>query len=95
MSIKPATPLPWGKITTPADVLLQSKYPDGSFSYVVNGGKAQEADFYYIANSANAYPKLVDALRDLVLMVNETTNRGNGKAAKSAAALLRELGEEA
>lgn len=94
---KPATPLPWESSRNSSNPHNGSGWRDvlstgAEFSpcYV---GEGIEADAAYIAHAANAYPRLVEALRSL--------HDAYGKDSKSKAAalvgtrhLLRELGEE-
>ena len=105
---KPATPLPWtvGKTTRIGGVEIQS--------VDINAGDyAGEAytpqDAAYIAHAANAYPRLVEALRKSMQHCDQLSSTANTIAAKNglgrkvhpedftehAAALLRELGESA
>ena len=86
----PATPLPWRvSPARPAEVQQQS----GTYSIGLMGmdGAANAA---YIAHAANAYPRLVDALRGLialdVVLGREFYDR---QTVADARALLRELGE--
>lgn len=96
--MKPATPLPWN---------VPAKYPryveGGSlqgvcktYSASVGGGDSQDAS--YIAHATNAYPKLVEALRELMLRCDGPEGickDGDNIQTHNAHGLLRELGEEA
>lgn len=95
-SMKPATPLPWN---------VPAKYPryveGGSlqgvcktYSASIGGGDAQDAS--YIAHAANAYPRLVGALKQ---MREEYARLPHSLGytfthLPKIDALLRELGEE-
>jgi hypothetical protein len=81
MNHTPATPLPWKVVDASvfsgkAKVCIAVEYPNGDSAA-------------YIAHAANAYPKLVEALRE------ELFNFGDRvKAHERHRALLRSLGEE-
>jgi len=86
---QPATPLPW--------VLRATMYTwqvvaneDYQGPFVLMGNQHHEPhkdDVEYAAHTANAYPRLVQALRDLVECHDDAE-------ARRARTLLRELGEE-
>lgn len=88
--MKPATSLPWsaGKYNQ----WVQSN--DGELVASVetehNHGPENAA---YIAHAANAYPKLVEALKNIA--ANEWDANGATATGKSVRALLREVGEAA
>ena len=87
----PATPLPWRVVDASvysgkAKVCIAVEYPNGDSAA-------------YIAHSANAYPKLVEALRGLMEQYVGDRSRENvigpaGLAADNARSLLKSLGEE-
>ena len=88
---KPATPLPWQygelseRVITPQGLEVCAPPEDS------DGEKQSRADLGYIVHAANAYPKLVHALRDIA-----TTSKGYPNASREgerASALLQELGE--
>jgi hypothetical protein len=84
MNSHPATKLPWdlnkeGNIV--GDSLIVAKMDRGHFM-------DREGDAAYIAHAANAYPKLVEALRNAI-----RSDKFKAIAEMEAAALLRELGE--
>jgi hypothetical protein len=94
----PATPLPWkavGPKTAEQHVIMSATENVGAFLRI-------DAD--YAAHAANAYPKLVKALRELVAERNsiaeELADRNgititdHGERERTYA-LLRELGEDA
>lgn len=90
----PATSLPWEteKLRAPnGGTYYRCGIPDDSSPVAqifgtMNGGYEASKNADYIVHAANAYPKLVEALRDLV-------ERDNAKAEAMAENLLRELGE--
>jgi hypothetical protein len=93
----PATPLPWisadcyveakaalaGRGIAGVGVIAETRNEDSP--------QADDANASYIAHAANAYPKLVEALR-AVLAKDGHGLRTTGEL--PARALLRELGEE-
>lgn len=88
MTIKPATPLPWIAQPSPSFTPLK----DGDWQMLRyttddDGIHYADADMQYIAHAANAYPKLVEALRKFDKCIR-------AKAMIDARALLRELGEK-
>ena len=92
---KPATPLPW-KVAAVGDLrIIHGGNPHARIA--TWRGKVVNADPAYIAHAANAYPRLVAALRDLVKAEEEYGDQDNAavnEAWAPAQALLRELGEE-
>lgn len=92
----PATPLPWHNATLRTEQEHESGAvgtPYGRFR--VNHNK----DAAYIAHAANAYPRLVEALRDALALLDEihAPSRAfwSGAPARDRGrTLLRELGEE-
>lgn len=82
----PATPLPWS-VEQPAHQLSKrivgASKKDRS---TVAGIVSSVTDASYIAHAANAYPKLIEALRD-------TIKREKVGCINRAENLLRELGE--
>ncbi len=93
---KPATPLPWaaqpiGVAGKNNDIPISSIEPN-----VTDATHAQDAA--YIAHACNAYPRLVEALRqalDFIADRSDDLDEGEQHAVGSADALLRELGEGA
>jgi hypothetical protein len=94
----PATPLPWKPWTKRIhheiyaandQIVAQVRQCEGP-----NGSTHQDAA--YIAHAANAYPKLVAALRLAANGLDTTgqTTKQSNDARNHARALLRELGEE-
>ena len=88
---KPATPLPWKSVQ--AD--------QGSFStFWILDEEREDADVDdqnadYIAHAANAYPKLVEALRNALEQIDHQAASAAGwPDSENARILLRELGEE-
>lgn len=86
--MKPATPLPW--------VYPRSTFPFEIFGVnatnqkLVDVGNIWDADdAAYVFHAANAYPRLVEALKARVGATGETEEQALGHAL----ALLRELGE--
>ena len=87
---KPATALPWryqaeGRVQF--GILGSARLPAPS-SAVAN----YHADAAYIAHSANAYPRLVEALGDALRVSDPLGDSQEGWCVRSRA-LLRELGE--
>ena len=112
MNHKPATALPWdyyrARKRGMADrATLHSPHYDkpgvisgqGSLGEICGGdagrvGSNQNAA--YIAHAANAYPRLVEALRECEQQLIDTSGRiGEVMAKQHARTLLRELGEDA
>ena len=93
--MKPATPLPWS-IATAAHHVQLSAVSSGSALRTVEvlgfDRDANEKDTAYLAHAANAYPKLVEALRQAIA-ADPSQAKGDGHLSP-AVALLRELGEE-
>lgn len=96
---KPATPLPWhieeSSIIRSGGKSLAKTYRGGQ------GNILADTDAAYIVHAANAYPKLIKALRKIIAgwnaipedtQVPDSINDGRVEAAE---ALLRELGEDA
>lgn len=97
--MKPATELPWES----HGFMVDSSVVDQMICDCV-----AEIDAAYIVHAANAYPKLVEALHNLLVMLPSADNEGNDQDRIPASfnyvrwldiregrALLRELGEEA
>lgn len=98
----PATPLPWSNA-------IVGKGDSGEICEVyscVSGKLVADyqfaADAAYIVKSANAYPQLVEALRECVLDIYEEVLQADdhpianahGETADKASTLLRSLGEK-
>jgi hypothetical protein len=79
--VKPATPLPWDRAPVYPDVYYGDPYVD-----------MDDADAVYIVHAANAYPKLVAALRKYVESLEHPLHRLVLDGSEGRA-LLRELGE--
>ena len=104
MTIKPATPLPWAH----EQIGVSDAGPNGVDVFDIGPvdhegcmrvrvATVADEDAAYIVHAANAYPKLVEALRSLVKAEEEYGDQGNvaiNEAWMPAAALLRELGED-
>lgn len=107
---KPATPLPWTTALTNAGQFIRSNGSNGPHGYFVEvrqtrTGRDEKADAAYIAHAANAYPRLVEALRKFAratcdddgvadsMPIEDCTELTEGDL-KAARALLKELGEE-
>lgn len=92
--MKPATALPWETTySTTEDTFGVCAFGGGDV--LAQDMSNEDAD--YIVAAANAYPRLVAALRDMVLIAEGSgiNDMGPEDAAicRNAAALLRELGE--
>ena len=85
---QPATPLPWSEPVNYGNVSFEIQ---SCSQQVLVGKKWTIQDVRYVSHAANAYPRLVQALQDL-LPDPEASNYT--KAEQRASALLRELGEE-
>lgn len=87
------TPGPWTVGQYPGAERRQILAQSGQISVC----RALEEDAKFIVHAANAYPKLVEALRDLIAVDDsaaDTDHAGRfGGALDPARALLRELGE--
>lgn len=78
---QPATPLPWLHDVPPRSL---------------PNGQHKPEDFHFARHAANAYPKLVEALRELNQSVDTYAEAGNvalNEAWIKARDFLRELGE--
>ena len=85
---KPATPLPW----TTADGYIKGANGDTSFGSDLYYPWPTEADMPYIVHAANAYPRLVAALKAMTKPDEHGVEFCSPKVT-AARALLRELGE--
>lgn len=87
---QPATPLPWrdlqGKVQDARGYATELPLQNPTLAVCVT--ENQHQDSAYIAHTANAYPKLIEALRDAI-----ATTPPNSSFLESRIALLRELGE--
>jgi hypothetical protein len=83
----PATPLPWTHQAT-RKPMMPLVAANGEWISSPYNRVGDIEDFEYIAHAANAYPKLVEALREVIAGRYEAD-------ASRARALLRELGEDA
>lgn len=101
---KPATPLPWDTAGIVPQFHIVGGNPQELIADCTVGRDRPKADYAnadYLAHAANAYPKLVDALRYFAKNMDpngEWVAQSADKRAKAfddARALLRELGEEA
>lgn len=100
---KPATPLPWKKsLGMPCrhpyylirtDEETHAMRSVAKVDIAARGGS--DIDAAYIAHAANAYPKLVEALRAIVSPDEDgfTILSSGNRDARRITALLRELGE--
>ena len=80
---KPSTSLPWEPIKLPGHYGVVNEQD-------LRVCESQDSeDAAYIVHAANAYPKLVEALR---LIVNDA-HTGHYAVSQDASAILRELGE--
>jgi hypothetical protein len=86
----PATPLPWGEIRDDYEIAP---------AFYSNDNERRLADLEFAQHAANAYPKLIEALREMTNVAIKAiarTNSDNGiEVAEDSRALLRSLGEEA
>ena len=87
---KPATALPWKLCGTNLDEFGSLDLNTGDYA----GGGYTPQDAAFIVHAANAYPKLVEALKALVEAVNDPDADSLYELA-AAGSLLRSLGEEA
>jgi hypothetical protein len=94
---QPATPLPWQSLEDGRShvklvhVETTSDNTAGAGLPVCSINRARIGDAEYLTHAANAYPKLVEALRDTLEDRSQHLNRDQVDAILS---LLRELGEE-
>ena len=101
--IRPATALPWkahsankasnfggyeSHVRTKSGLPLVAKARGGD----ADTAEAAKQNATYIAHAANAYPMLVEALRDVLAMMHPEAV--DGLIAAHAHALFRDLGEE-
>lgn len=82
---QPATPLPFS--TKDDDIIYGA---DGSDA---GAPEVSDQNLAYVIHAANAYPKLVEALRKLVRQAMPDPDKATG-AHIAAASLLGDLGEE-
>lgn len=92
--MKPATPLPWkvsglGYLSDGKKVLARTESAPTQYQQRID---LCMEDAAYIAHAANAYPRLVEALRQMVGAMHQM-DKGHHGDVLAAAALLRELGE--
>ena len=95
MANKPATPLPWriGQVSParfPAYPVIGGEHIVADVSIRARGGSDKDAA--YIAHACNAYPRLMDMVRDLLYSAVPETF-GDKPVVRDARALLAELGE--
>lgn len=99
---KPATELPFASETRQFRINLVGGQRGRIIAATGRVDETAQDDMTYIAHAANAYPKLVEALRDLSAQVARVAAENKHVAASGlhclgpserAAALLRELGE--
>ena len=94
--MKPATALPWTieqiGVTDAGPRGVDGVFDIGPLERRISTVAGLE-DAAYIAHACNAYPKLVEALREIVDPTGGWTNLRVDNA-KAAADLLRSLGEE-
>lgn len=93
---QPATPLPFEvHEATSTRVGFDIQSAEGAALIAYNLRLSEDAA--YIAHAANAYPKLVEALRAAANHINRITNPaanyGEFQEVRTARALLRDLGE--
>lgn len=82
--MKPATPLPWGEDDNTLDLVLSQNPASRSVSVS------------YLYHAANAYPKLVEALRECKSYLDALPAREHEASSETYVqikTLLRELGE--
>jgi len=87
----PATPLPWAN--QPGDDSshgVLSNWRGEPFEVAAN---AAPTDAAYIAHAANAYPRLVEALREASVSINSKVVGYERERMNRWISLLRELGE--
>lgn len=96
--MKPATPLPWhsAEIETPLGDRLGNAYKltrgeNEIAIFRADGSRTQEGDARYAAHAANAYPRLVEALKKVIGVYQDASDAP--LYAIRAKKLLRELGE--
>ena len=81
----PTSNLPWSTGS------INKTVADAGGEYVAE--TASVGDAVYIAHAANAYPKLVEALRLAMRGLDPQDNANQGSVTDNLRALLRELGE--
>lgn len=89
---KPTTPLPIKTIQKPRDTNYCLCTCSG-FEEIITGGIRFKKDAEYYAHAANAYPKLVEALRVIAQSARGEFAGDLVTARRYAEALLRELEE--
>ena len=90
---RPATALPWTAVEKSPTYISPIVPLEWHYTRDDDGIHFNPQDAAYIAHAANAYPKLVEALREIVDPTGGWTNLRVDNA-KAAADLLRSLGEE-
>lgn len=88
--MKPATPLPWNVVGNGYTVWAENEIIFSANSPRMRGTNANK-DAAYIVHAANAYPGMVETVRDFIL----DTRNELGPDISRLEALLRELGEAA
>lgn len=97
MTIKhqPATPLPWTAYAMGDRIEVYQDDGQGNGDAINVTTRDGQPNAAYIAHAANAYPKLVQALRDAAEAIQNPmgARRSKDGAAAAANALLKKLGE--
>ena len=93
--VQPATPLPWfPRMNTDGQCLISAHNGNGGFAFPLEasyGADNGKEDVLFVAHACNAYPKLVEALRQ----IEKKWIGGDPEVLRSIATkLLFELGEE-
>ena len=93
----PATPLPWVEALTGQ---IGTSVFDGAGRVVAStdthrytAGEREIQDATYIAHAANAYPRLIEALRDALTLIYSAGDLADHAEYARGDALLRLLGE--
>lgn len=94
---QPATPLPWS--LKHGNHVIAGEYEfDVAIAWLTDSTPSSEkadANAAYIAHAANTYPRLIEALRQMLEIVGPTPMRSSkdGNQFHAAKMLMRELGE--
>jgi len=91
----PATPLPWMFDDARGAIRVDAGGHQAAPHLAHLTVRSRDGDGSYLAHAANAYPKLVEALRKMLFLAAMEGPADETPVQTDAVALLRELGEDA